>query len=153
VPFTHYPKNAFNLIFAWVQPRPPVGKPFFGQPPFSTLNLFEKPLEPGAVVSAFHDAQPFTRFYGSVACDQPLEMTLSFSNEETDANGDYVTDDNIAGLNFDAEALKQMYEPTKQGPTGKYFCTIFGRYFRVQIKNVGPKPTEFLRVFVRGSVF
>ena len=126
---------------------------FFGQPKFSTLNLFDKPLEPGVVVSAFHDAQPFTRFYGSVASDQPLEMTLAFSNEETDTNGDYVTDDNIASLNFDAEALKQMYEPTKQGPTGKYFCTIFGRYFRVQLKNVGTKPTDFLRVFVRGSVF
>ena len=73
--------------------------------------------------------------------------------EETAADGRYVTDDNIASLNFDAEALKQMYEPAKQGPTGKYFCTIFGRYFRVQVKNVGTKPTDFLRVFVRGSVF
>jgi len=136
-----------------VQPHPPDGKTFFGQPKFSALNRFERPLGPGEVVSAFHDAQPFTRFYGSVASDQPLEMTLSFSNEETDVNGDYVTDDNISTLNFDAEALKQMYEPTKQGPTGKYFCTIFGRYFRVQLKNVGAKPTEFLRVFVRGSVF
>jgi hypothetical protein len=153
MPFTHYPKNSFNLIFAWVQPIPPDQEPFFGQPRFSSLNRFDKPLEPGQVVAAYHDAQPFTRFYGSVASDQPLEMTLSFSNEETAADGRYVTDENIASLNFDAEALKQMYEPAKQGPTGKYFCTIFGRYFRVQVKNVGTKPTDFLRVFVRGSVF
>ena len=153
MPFTHYPKNSFNLIFAWVQPIPPDQEPFFGQPRFSSLNRFENPLEPGQVVAAYHDAQPFTRFYGSVASDQPLEMTLSFSNEETAADGRYVTDDNIASLNFDAEALKQMYEPTKQGPAGKYICTICGRYFRVQLKNVGQKPTEFLRVFVRGSVF
>ena len=153
MPFTHYPKNAFNLIFAWVQPAPPDKAPFFGQPRFSTLNLFDRPLGPGDAVAAYHDAQPFTRFYGSVASDQPLEMTLSFSNEETDAEGDYVTDRNIMSLNFDAEALKQMYEPNKQGPTGKYFCTIFGRYFRVQVKNVGQAPTKFMRVFVRGSVF
>ena len=136
-----------------MQPPPPDKEPFFGQPRFSLLNRFTKPLEPGDIVSAYHDAQPFTRFYGSVASDQALEMTLSFSNEETAEDGRYVTDDNIASLNFDAEALKQMYEPTKQGPTGKYFCTIFGRYFRVQVKNVGQKPTDFLRVFVRGSVF
>jgi hypothetical protein len=153
VPFTHYPKNSFNLIFAWVQPPPPDREPFFGQPRFATLNRFEKPLEPGATVSAYHDAQPFTRFYGSVASDQPLEMVLAFSNEETAPDGFYVTDENIHLLNYDAEALKQAYEPAKQAQTGKYFATIFGRYFRVEVKNVGSAPTKSLRVFVRGSVF
>lgn len=153
MPFTHYPKNSFNLIFAWVQPPPPDRDPFFGQPRFSRLNRFKDPIEPGQVVSAFHDAQPFTRFYGSLASDQPLEMTLSFSNEETAADGHWVTDENIATLHFDAEGLKQAYEPTKQAQTSKWFCTIYGRYLQVAVKNVGKSPTEMLRVFCRGSVF
>ena len=153
MPFTHYPKNSFNLIFAWVQPVPPDQDPFFGQPRFSSLNKFSEPLQPGQVVVAYHDAQPFTRFYGSVASDQPLEMSLAFSNEETDATGLYVTDDNITTLNFDAEALRQAYDPKKQAATGKWFATIYGRYLRVEVKNTGDKPTDFLRVFVRGSVF
>lgn len=80
-------------------------------------------------------------------------MTLSFSNEETDADGFYVTDENIATLNYDVEALKQAYDPAKQAQTGKWFATIFGRYLRVEVKNVGKESTKFLRVFVRGSVF
>lgn len=153
MPFTHYPKNSFNLIFAWVQPPPPDREPFFGQPRFSSLNRFTAPLEPGQVVHAYHDAQPFTRFYGSVAADQPLEVSIAFSNEETDSDGYYVNDDNIAALHYDAEALKQLYDPAKQAQTGKWFATIFGRYLRVEVKNVGTKPTSNLRVFVRGSVF
>lgn len=153
MPYTHYPKNSFNLIFAWVQPAPPDQPPFFGQPRFATLNRFTAPLQVGQVVEAYHDAQPFTRFYGSVAADQPLEVALAFSNEETDAQGCYITDANIASLHFDAEALRQAYDPTKQGATGKWFATIFGRYLRVTVKNIGTAPTEALRVFVRGSVF
>jgi hypothetical protein len=153
VPFTHYPKNSFNLILAWVHPSPPDGKQFPGQPKFSELNKFTRPLEPGKSVYAYHDAQPFTRFYGSCASDQPLEMTLSFSNEEVDLNGDYVSDDNIASLNFDAEALKQLYDPAKQAATGKWFATIFGRYLRVEVRNRGSESTKFMRVFCRGSVF
>lgn len=136
-----------------MQPPPPDADPFHGQPRFATLNRFTEPLKPGDVVAAYHDAQPFTRFYGSVACDQPLEMTLSFSNEETVEDGTYVTDENIAELHFDAEALKQAYDPSKQAQTGKFFCTIFGRYFRVQVKNVGTAATTLQRIFVRGSVF
>ena len=88
-----------------------------------------------------------------MASDQLLEMTLSFSNEETDVAGNYVTDENIMTLHYDAEGLKQAYEPVKQAATGKYLCMIFGRYLRVEVKNVGSKPTSELRVFVRGSVF
>lgn len=80
-------------------------------------------------------------------------MSISFSNEETSADGRYVTDDNIASLHYDAEALKQLYDPAKQAQTGKWFATIFGRYLRVEVKNAGTKPTSMLRVFVRGSVF
>jgi len=117
------------------------------------LNKFTEPLRPGQSVYAYHDAQPFTRFYGSIAADCPLEVTLSFSNEEVDGDGNYVTDDNISSLHYDAEALRQLYDPAKQAATGKFFCTIFGRYLRVQVKNTGDKVTAEQRIFVRGSVF
>lgn len=155
---THYPKTAENLVFAWVQPpprdvRPQKGRPDFLGRPFSELNRFEKAIEPEQVVVGYHDAQPFTRFYGSIASDQPLEVTIVFSNDEVAADGCSVSDANISKLNYDAEALRQFYDPKKQGPTGKYFCTIFGHWIRVEIKNVGEKRTEMLRVYVRGSVF
>lgn len=153
MPFSHYPKNSFNLIFAWVQPAPPDRTPFLGQPRFADLNRFEAPLDPGQSVVAYHDAQPFTRFYGSLASDQLLEMTLSFSNEETAEDGHWVTDDNIASLHYDAEALRQLYDPAKQAATGKFFATIFGRYIRVAVKNTGTAPTKTLRALIRGSVF
>jgi hypothetical protein len=108
---------------------------------------------PGASVVAYHDAQPFTRFYGSAASDQPLEITISFSNDEVSPGGHWVTDGNISELHYDAEALRQIYDPTKQGPTGKFFAMIFGRFLRVEIKNTGEDPTKELRVHVRGSVF
>lgn len=91
--------------------------------------------------------------YGTIASDQPLEVTFAFSNEETGSNGCFVSDGNIHELNYDGEALRQMYDPAKQGSTGKYFVMIYGRWLRVEIKNVGTAPTERLRVFVRGSVF
>lgn len=156
--FTHYPKIVKNIVFAWVQPAPPDVKPKKGRPnfvgrPFSELNRFREPLAPDASDVAFHDAQPFTRFYGSIASDQPLEMTISFSNDEVDAEGNPINDANISELHYDAAALTQFYDPTKQSATGKYFCTIFGRWIRVEVKNVGSDPTSELRVYVRGSVF
>ena len=158
MPLTHYPKIAENLVVAWVQPVPPdretrEGHPnFFGRP-FSELNLFKEPIAPGTSVVAYHDAQPFTRFYGSSASDQALEILISFSNDEVAPDGHWVTDDNIAKLHYDAEALRQLYDPNKQGPTGKFFAMIFGRFLRVEIKNTGSAPTKVLRVYVRGSVF
>lgn len=153
MPFTHYPKLTHNLLVAWVQPRPPDGAPFMGQPSFAELNLFDKPLDPGKTWVAHHDAQPFTRFYGSIASDQKLEVTFSFSNDEVGPDGCFVTDESMPRLNYDAEALKQLYDPDKQGATAKYFVTIFGRWLRVEVRNVGKKPTELARVYVRGSVF
>lgn len=152
MPFTYYPKNSHNLICAWVQPAPPDEAPFNGQPRFALFNRFEKELQPEQIVSAYHDAQAFTRFYGSIASDQPLELTLSFSNEETAKDGQYITDDNIVDLNFDAEALKQAYDPSQQAQTGLYTSLVYGRYLRVDVKNIGYKPTGFMRVFVRGTV-
>ncbi len=102
---------------------------------------------------AYHDAQPFTRFYGSIASDQPLEVTITFSNDEVDDEGRSISDENIAKLHYDAEALRQLYDPKKQGASGKYFVTIFGHWIRVEVKNAGDAPTKQLRVYVRGSVF
>lgn len=129
------------------------GLPDFLGRPFSEANRFEKAIDPDAFVVGYHDAQPFTRFYGSCACDQKLELVLSFSNDEVDTNGVVVNDANISTLNYDAEALRLFYDPAKQGQTGKFFCTIFGRFLRVEIKNVGEASTEMLRIYVRGSVF
>lgn len=141
-----------------MQPSPPDTKPENGKPnfagrPLSELNLFKEPIAPGTSAVGYHDAQPFTRFYGSVASDQPLDVTITFSNDEVDPEGRVVRDDNIDKLHYDAEALRQLYDPKKQGPTGKYFVTIFGRWIRVEVKNTGDAPTKELRVFVRGSVF
>lgn len=157
--YTHYPKNSDNLVFAWVQPSPPnVGldedRPDFLGRPFSDINRFSQPISPGESVVGYHDAQPFTRFYGSVfAADTALEVVLAFSNEEVDEDGNLVDDKSIGTLHYDAEALRLSYDPSKQGSTGKFFCTIYGRFLRVEVKNTGNVPTTVMRVFVRGSVF
>lgn len=158
IPLTHYPKTVENLVFAWVQPPPPNVRPKEGFPdfigrPFSEMNRFRKPVDPGASVVGYHDAQPFTRFYGTVFSDQPLEVTLTFSNDDIASDGCVVSDDNINQLHYDGEALRLFYDPAKQGQTGKFFCTIFGRFLRVEIKNTGDASTKEMRCYVRGSVF
>lgn len=153
MPFTHYPKLAANVVFAWVQPAPPDKPGFLDQPRFSALNRFKKPLEAGQTVVGYQEAQNFTRFYGSIAADQKLEVTFTFSNDEVGPDGTYVTDESLPSLNYDAESHKQLYDPVKQSATGKFFVTILGRWLRVEVKNVGDVSTKILRVFVRGSVF
>ena len=153
MPYTHYPKLSANIIAAWVQPSPPDAAPFLNLPRFASLNRFDRPIEPGESSVVHHDGQNFTRFYGTIAADQPLEVTFSFSNEETDPDGRWVTDDNVDRLHYDGEALRQLYAPDKQGPSGKYFVMIYGRWLRIEVKNVGKAPTKELRVFVRASVF
>ena len=153
MPFTHYPKLAANVICAWVQPPPPDKPAFLNMPRFSALNRFKKPLEPGEVFVAHQEAQNFTRFFGSIFSDQPLEVSFSFSNDEVAPDGHWVTDDNIHDLNYDALALKQLFDPKNAAASGKYFVTIFGRWLEVKVKNTGDKSTEKLRVYVRGSVF
>jgi hypothetical protein len=158
MPLTHYPKTVQNIVMAWVQPPPPDVAPDEGMPdfvgaPFSEINLWKEPIAPGTSVVGYHDAQPFTRFYGSIFSSQPLEVSLSFSNDEVDADGHWITDENISSINYDVEALKQLYDSKKQAQTGKFFVTIFGRFLRGEIKNVGDVPTEKIRVYVRGSVF
>lgn len=158
IPFSHYPKIVNNIVFAWVQPTPPdvdakKGLPNFLGGRFSDLNRFKKPISPGESVVGYHDAQPFTRFYGSVFSSVSLELILAFSNDEVAHDGNWVTDDNIGELHYDAEALRLLYDPAKQSQTGKFFVTIYGRFLRVEIKNVGETSTTELRAVVRGSVF
>jgi hypothetical protein len=153
VPFTHYPKLSANVIFACVQPAPPDKPNFLGHPRFSTLNRFKEPLAPGKSVVGYQEALNFTRFFGTIACDQKLLVIVSFSNDEVAADGHWVTDDNIHDLNYDAVEREHQYEPSKQGPTGKFIAIILGRWLKVEVKNVGDTDTKFLRVYVRGSVF
>lgn len=158
MPFSHYPKTVGNIVFAWVQPKPPdvapeVGKPNFLGRPFSEINRFDKELGPNESLVGYHDAQPFTRFYGSIACDQPLDINLTFSNDEVDEKGLVVCDDNLAKLHYDAQGARQIYDPTKQEQSGKIFSMIFGRWIRVEIKNLGDKAPTVLRLCIRGSVF
>jgi hypothetical protein len=156
--FTHYPKTVKNIVFAWVQPPPLDVEPKKGHPnfigrPFSEINLFKKPIAPNEAVVAHHDAQPFTRFYGSIFSDQPLLVTFAFSNDECGPDGNSVSDEALAHLNYDAEALKHIYNPEKQESTGRFFITIYGRWLRVTINNSGTELTNRLRLYCRGSVF
>lgn len=134
-------------------PRPADKLNFLNHPRFDRINLVKEPLPAGATVVAHHSAQNFTRFYGSIKCDQPLEILFEFSNDEVTDEGDWVTDASMSTLSYDAEALRLAYDPAKQAATGKYLVTIYGRWLRVQIKNTGSKPAEKMRVYVRGSVF
>lgn len=158
MPLSHYPKTVTNLVLACVHPAPPFVPPpedlpdFLGRP-FSELNLYKKEIAPKESVIAFHDAQPFTRFYGSIACDQPLDVSLSFSNNEVDDDGNFVSDDNIGSLHYDALGVRQIYDPSKQDQTGKFFSMIFGRWIRVEIRNTGDRAPTSLRFYLRGSVF
>lgn len=156
--FTHYPKTVRNIVFAWVQPAPPDVEPKKGRPnflggKFSARNRFEKALDPSNAVVGYHDAQPFTRFYGSVACDQPLDVSLTFSNDEVDAKGNPVNDDNFGDLHYDVQGARLLYDPMKQEQTSKIFSMIFGRWIRIEAKNMGDAAPTFLRLYIRGSVF
>jgi len=132
---------------------PKKGLPNFLGAPFSSMNRFRAPIEPGQSVFGYHDAQPFTRFYGTIACDQSLDVSILFSNDEVDAGGNYVSDNNIGSLNYDGFGARQAYDPQKQEQTGKIISLIFGRWIRVEAKNTGKQAPTFLRLCVRGSVF
>ena len=158
MPYSHYPKTVGNIVLAWVQPAPPdvlpeKGVPDFVGGPFSEINRWRAPLAPGESVVGYHDAQPFTRFIGSLVCDQRLSLQISFSNDEVDAAGHWVTDDNIDKLNYGVHALRQDYDPVQQALSGRFFVTIMGRWLKVEAKNLGNISTETLQLYVRGSVF
>lgn len=158
MPFSHYPKTVWNIVFACVQPPPPdvwpeKGKPNFLGRPFSERNRFLEPLAAGSSIFGYHDAQPFTRFQGSIACDVPLDVSLWFSNDEVDKEGHPINDRNISALNYDAFGARQLYDPTKQEQTGRIFSMIFGRWIRIEVKNIGEEAPTLLRLYIRGSVF
>jgi hypothetical protein len=71
MPFTHYPKLDSNT---WCSVL------WYGDG--DRRNTLAAPLGVGESVAVYASAQNFTRFLGSVACDQPLEVTFAFSNEE-----------------------------------------------------------------------
>ena len=112
-------------------------------------------LQPGASFVAYHSAQNFTRFFGSLASDQPLELGCSFSNDEVAPSGEAICDENLKDLFYDAEALHQAFDPTKPkiNNGGKFFITIFGRWICVELTNRGSAPTSVLRAYLRCSVF
>lgn len=174
MPFTHYPKNTENLIAAVVWPAPPdKPHPHLPLPLLSEVNRATGPLEPGKTIRVFHEAQNFTRFYGSITSDQSLEIACSFSNDEVylgeaslrgyvnEADGSiiepgtHVNDSNIHLLNYDAEALRQTFDPAKPKASNgsKFFVTIFGRWICFELTNKGTAPTQFVRAYLRGSVF
>jgi hypothetical protein len=163
MPFTHYPKLDSNVIFLWRLPIVPNKPAFLGRK--HPKNLIEGPLKPGETLVAYHSSQNFTRFYGSIYADVPLEITFTFSNDEYDDNGDFVTDANISKLHYDAEAERKLYTARSNG---KFFVTIFGRWLRVEVhypikkefdenEDLQPDPNqkncEELRLTVRASVF
>ena len=155
MPFTHYPKQSNNLLVAWVYPAPEDKPNFLSYPRFSSVNLLIAPLPAGETVRFYHEAQNFTRFFGSFASDQPLELVCSFSNDEVAPDGEYVSDKNLKDLWYDAESLRQQYDPKKPklNNGGKFFTTIYGRWICVELTNKGVAATEFLRAYVRCSVF
>ena len=153
MPFSHYPKTVWNLLFAWRWPRPPKRRGWKSQPSFDRLNKMTAPLKPGESVVQYHDAQGFTRFMGTMYSDQPLEVEVAFSNDEVDDEGYPVTDENISKLHYDGLDNPKAYDPEKQAASGKIYVIIAGRWLRVSVTNKGKKPTEKMRVNMRGSVF
>lgn len=115
-------------------------------------NLLKEPLPPNKEVSAYHSAQNFTRFYGSLYADQPLEMTASFSNDEVTDDGDWPTDVQLPSLHYDALADHKTYKPDAPG-TGKFFVIIHGKWIKFTVKNIGEETITKMRVYIRGSVF
>lgn len=113
----------------------------------------QTPLEPNESVAAYHDAQGFTRFMGTVIADQPLEVSICFSNDEVDDDGHPVSDENISNLHYDSVKTK-MFDPAKSKGVGEeIYVIIAGRWLKVSVKNVGKEPIEWMRAYVRGSVF
>lgn len=155
MPMTHYPKQAVNVLVAWVWPHPRDKPNFLNFPRFSTVNQLKAPLEPNKSVTFYHEAQNFTRFFGSLFSEQSLELACSFSNDEVAPDGSWVTDENLKDLHYDAEALRQTFDPTKPALSNgsKFFFPIFGRWVRVELTNKGKEATKELRVFIRCSVF
>ena len=118
---------------------------------FNILNNLSEPLKPGEVLEWYHSVQSFSRIFGSLASDQPLEYWYYYSNDETSADGHWVTDDTIHTLNWDITAKEGTYKPGDKS-TG-IFLIITGRWLKFRLKHNGTEPVTFLRAYTRGMVF
>jgi len=118
-------------------------------PNFAETNLATEALAPGESFVAHHSALGCTRLYTSFACDQPLEVSFEFSNDEIGPDGSWVTDDTLPLLNWDVLDAKTY----KVGERRGHWILILGRWLRVTVKNTGTKSIKEMRVYCRGSVF
>lgn len=67
-----------------------------------------------------------------------------------------ITDEDLPGLNYDGVAMVQNYKPASEGKPAvgdKALVTIYGRWLRVVVANMGEKPVGQLRFYLRASVF
>lgn len=155
---THYPRQEATLVRCCVWPLPPDRPNFKTLPKLSELNLLEKyrgqseVLRPGEDVTWYHSALQFSRLFGSLACDQPIEFSYHFSNDEVyEKTGHWITDATLPFLNYDVVAKEGTYKPGERH-TG-HFMIIVGRWLRVRFKNVGDAPIKFIRAYARGIPF
>lgn len=151
--FSHYPKTSDNLVFAWRWPQPPIHPPFPGFRPFSEVNRADGNLDPEHEWVAYADAIGFTRLFFSVKSDQKLLVSLDFSDQETDAYGLRVSDDNISKLDYYVLAKEHHYDPENHRRTCKFFEIAQGRWMRLAIRNVSETPISRIDAYLRGSVF
>lgn len=157
--FTHYPKTEYNLIMSWVYPgiKEEARKVRHGDSknivPVPSVNMLKKPLEAKGESIGHHSAQNFTRFYGSIFSDVPIQLLFDFANDDFTKDGKHPLDKDLPLLNYDANALIHAYDPEKPQMGSKFLVTIYGKWLRVTLRNTSDKPSEVLRVHVRGSVF
>lgn len=155
--FTHYPKTEHNLIMSWVFPikyedtRKVRRKTEYVSVP--SMNLMRGDPVKGQVLVGCHSAQNFTRFYGSVYADTPVQLTYEFSNDEYNESGTHPLDNDLPNLHYDAEAQIVQFDPLKPGIGSKQLVTIYGKWLRVTLKFLGETQPSQLRVYIRGSVF
>lgn len=165
--FTHYPKIETP---SWGEAL------WFGQgDPRNTL--FE-PLAAKGTAVLWGSAVNFTRYYGSIHSDQPVEVAFDFAGDSKvlvqkpgilgDLEVDQslpenirhfyparnglrdVTDEDLKALHYDARAIEVS---CKANSSAKFVVTIYGLYLRVTARNLGESPAHSLRLYVFGSVF
>ena len=147
--FSHFPRleNDGVVLIHW--PCPPDLPNFKSLPRLAPRNKIKEPLAPGKSIVVCHSAANFTRFIASIASDQPMQFTAKFSLDEVAPDGSYVSDKNIADLNWDVTTDSRKYTP---GEVHKGVWLIrAGKWMRVEVTNLGDKPAEALRVYVRGT--
>jgi hypothetical protein len=147
VDFTHYPKLEKNLVHS-----------AYWRGEGDIRNTMGVPLGPGETITGFASAINFTRFYGSIFADQPLQLVLSFGNDEDHALPDprYPDTEELQDLTDPADAHYDVVaqEVMSEGGAGEgFFCIIYGKWLKIEITNTGDEPVKVLRCFTRASVF